>query len=173
MRIRVTACLTLALVLLAPYSTTSHPQSLYAQAPLRTKVDVPRDDIDKILLEEAKQDKPRAIGQLKEKIKELDRKHDDLVYELINLRTKLKRAVDGLGELDPGQASDTRRVRSDEGAATQRSKDNHIRPVPSPKTARERDEALKKFEDQAALAAKLEAESSYMVMQLRKTVQRR
>ena len=104
MRIRFTGCVALALVLLAPHLTTSHPVS--AQEPLRTKVDVPRDDIDKILLEEAKQDKRRAIGQLKEKIKELDRKHDDLIYELINLRTKLKRAVDGLGELDPGQASE-------------------------------------------------------------------
>ena len=58
---------------------TLHPLS--AQEPLRTKVGVPRDDIDKILLEEAKQDKRRAIGQLKEKIKELDPLHNIGVQE--------------------------------------------------------------------------------------------
>ena len=125
------------------------------------------------MLDEAKQDKRSAIGHLKEKIKELDRKHDDLVYELINLRTKLKRAVDGMAKLDPGQASDTGRVRSDEGDTTQRSKDVHLRPMPSPKTARERDEVLKKFEDQASLAAELGAESTHMIKHLREGMQRK
>lgn len=171
MGIRLAACATLALALLAVASTTSLPSP--AQEAPRAKIDLPRDDIDKILLEEAKRDKGRAIGQLKEKIRELDREHDHLVYELINLRTKLKRAVGGLAELDPGRAPDGRRVRADGGGTAQRSKDDHLRPMPSPKTARERDEALKKFEDQAALAAELGAEASYMVKRLREGMERR
>jgi len=171
MGIRLTAYVTLALALLAPALMTSH--SLPAQESPRAKIDLPRDDIDKILLEEAKRDKHRAIGHLKEKIQELGRKHDDLVYELINLRTKLKRAVGGLAGLAPGPVPGARRGRADEVGTAQRSKDGRLRPMPSPKTARERDEVLKKFEDQAALAAELGAESSHIINHLREDIQRR
>lgn len=171
MGIRLAACATLALALLALALTTSH--RLPAQEAPRAKVDLPRDDVDKILLEEARRDKGRAIGHLKEKIRELDREHEDLVYELINLRARLRRAIGGLAELDPSQAPEAHRIRADAGGTAQRSKDEHLRPMPSPKTARERDEALKKFEDQAALAAELGAEASYMVKHLREGLRER
>jgi hypothetical protein len=171
MGIRLAGCATLALALLALAVTSSH--RLPAQEAPRTKIDLPRDDVDKIVLEEAKRDKGRAIVHLKEKIQELDRQHDQLVYELINLRAKLKRAVGGLAELDPGQVPEARRVRADVGGTAQRSKDAPLRPMPSPRTARERDEALKKYEDQAALAAELGGESSQIVKHLREGMQGR
>jgi TolA-binding protein len=168
MGIRIAVCLTLALALLGLTATTSPPLS--AQETSRTKIDVPRDDLDKILLEEAKRDRGRAIDHLKEKIRELEKEHDDLVYQLINLRTKLKRAVDGLAELDPVRGADTDRAGSAEEGTTQPSKENVLRPRPSPTTPRERDELLKKYADQAALAARLDAESTYMIKYLRKEI---
>jgi hypothetical protein len=164
MKIRI-AALTMALSLLVLASRTSLPLS--AQEPARTKIDVPRDEVDKILLE-AKEDKEGATGRLKEKIKELDKQHDDLVYGLINLRMRLKRTVDGLAELEAGRKSDAKRAGSDADASTQQSKQEVFRPVPAPKTPRERDEILKKYADQAALASKLDAEASYIMKSLTK-----
>lgn len=171
MGIRLAACAALALALLALAAITSHP--LPAQEGPRSKIDLPRDEIDKILLEEAKRDRGRAIGHLKETIRQLDRQHDHLVYELINLRRKLKRAVGGLADLDPGPAPEAARGRGDAGGVARGSKDGPLRPMSIPKTARERDEALKKYEDQAALAAELGAEASQMVKHLREGLQGR
>jgi hypothetical protein len=171
MGIRLAVCIALALAVLTLAATTSRP--LPAQETPRAKIDLPRDEIDKIVLEEAKRDKGSALAHLKEKIRELDREHDHLVYELINLRAKLKRAAGGLAGLDPGRAPDARRARADAGGTAPRSKGDHFRPMPSPKTARERDEVLKKFEDQATLAAELGAESSHIIQHLREGLQRR
>src|SRR4051794_40104951 len=98
MRVRLVTLIGAAVVLLGLTSMASQGQP--DQETSKAKLAPPRDDVDKIL-EEAHQNKTKSIVDMKSKIAEISKRHDELLYELVNARAKLKRAVQGLQELEP------------------------------------------------------------------------
>jgi hypothetical protein len=154
MRDRIAIANVLALASLGWAATVSLAQPAREATP---KAERARDDVDKIL-DEAKENKDVALEHMKAKVEELAKKQDDLLYELINARAKLKRAADGVRQIESGRSGDRpspeRRV---EGPTVQ-GKKPAIRPRPRPKDARERAEILGRLEAEAALVSELHSE---------------
>jgi hypothetical protein len=162
MRIRIAISGVLALATLGWASTASLGQPPREAAP---KAERARDDVDKIL-EEAKENKDAALGHMGDKVKELAKKQDDLLYELINARAKLKRAVNGLQQLESGRGVDRDAAdRREDGSAVQ-GKKQVIRPRPRPKDAREKAEILGRLEAEAALVSELRSELESLIKEL-------
>jgi len=160
MGIRVVASIVVALVLLGMTSMASQGQP--DQETPKAKLAPPRDEIDKIL-EESKQNKTRAIDDIKKKVNEISKKHDDLLYELINARAKLRRAVQGLQELDPDQEIVPDKTEKYEDNSATAKKRHVLRPRPRPKDAREKAEILQRLEAEASLVSELHSELEYMI----------
>jgi len=126
------------------------------------KAERARDDVDKIL-EEAKENKDAALEHMEVKVKELVKKQDDLLQELINARAKLKRAVNGLQQLESGRKVDRAGTDRREDGSTIQGKKQVVRPLPRPKNARERAEILGRLEAEAALVSDLHSELESLI----------
>jgi hypothetical protein len=164
MKIRVVVSLASALILFVLASTT--PPGLAAQETSKAPGSATGDEVDRILEGKGRNDQ-QFIEQINSIVNKLSSENEKIIHELIDVRAKLRKAVEGMQKLDPARRPKAYALEPNETGTMLHPKAHVLRSVPRPKDSRERETILRKLEAERAAVHDQYEELSYMIQYIK------